>query len=953
MRDKWVGLVTVLMLPTWALGKELLVNGSFEQGEKAPTGWAGSEGAQWEEGGRTGKCAVLGAAPKAGAWVTWKQEVKSFRPDTPYTFSCWVKADRRALAQVVVDGLKPHKAGVSFFYMWADAKWRPWVKQVVGDPSSNPAVSVMLLNEGGPETFYFDDVSFTVREEVDLQPVPLRKVAEVPEGREPGDLISNGRFEVGEKDSPAGWYHGDPALMARTAADKYFHDPGKDTGIYAWERTGFSGRSVSVTAPKGEGWGGWSTQTHNVKPNTKYTIEFWYRISRKGALKVFLFGKELICQDMLPLNPRHWWRYTATVDSGAASGDCNLGFVVEGDAMDKTTAWVDNVELFEGLSPIGTNVARLIHVYYDFTFVSPDVVSPVPFAFEWCFEDGKQPEEIGYVVELPKELELTGYYVGRLRHTAPWGVVWTNPDDTARLEKQDVEHEGTPYTRYVFYQKQVRDGDPKAFGKDGFVPVEVRNNWHTYGGMTALMLYVLSRNGSGELPPLYYHATWQGGQQNRQKLALRLTRIAETPRVRKMALVAGAGWWAADQNPQVVADYVRLGFSGFDALSAKDPANLGKAIAEARQKGIKYIATWANIPSYSSSDPNAKAMAPDFNRGGDNWCLEYRGPDWKKRMDDLKAKLDSGINTFLFDDASPSTCHCSNCKQLFKEFLKEKAGLDYVSPGDFLAPDWTGDKRYLDLWRDFPLYHYGLSAAAMKRDLVDYAKAKGLPADLYFGISSWLGANSPLAASSLGCFDFDSNQTYMNWSLEAFQGSPRLTGDYLRDKQNRLGKQALPLVPTISPGLGYMNPLCSLDPHDQMKYQVLEMMMAPKALGYTVYAANDFDLGDMKYAAEANAILARFEDLITDGELMPELSAQDTEQSTVRAKKLGDELLVLVSDYSTYDPVETTVSFSLPQAKSLVDVETGEVLKPTGEGAYKVMLRERRLRMLYSGPKRR
>jgi hypothetical protein len=319
----------------------------------------------------------------------------------------------------------------------------------------------------------------------------------------------------------------------------------------------------------------------------------------------------------------------------------------------------------------------------------------------------------------------------------------------------------------------------------------------------------------------------------------------------------------------------------------------------------------------------------------------------------MKAQIDTGYNTFLFDDASPSTCHCSACKHVFREFLKSYPGLEYVSPGDFLAPDWAGNPLYREAWADFPLWHYGRTARAIREELEAYARAKGLEPRVCLGISSWLRGKDPVAASTLDAFDFDSHQTYMNWSLETFQCSPRLVGNVLRDRQLLLGKSARPLVPTLSAGLGYMSQLCSLDPHEQMKYQILEMMMAPKALGYVVYAANDFDLGDMKFAAEANALLVRFEDIVTEGEVVPDLAAHGTEQSTLRAKRLGDELLVLVSDYSTYDPVETAVSFRLPQAKPLVDVETGEALRPNDQGLYRVVLKETRLRMLYAGPKKR
>ena len=697
-------------------------------------------------------------------------------------------------------------------------------------------------------------------------------------------------------------------------------------------------------------------------------------MSRKGTLRLFLFGKELVPQDMPELNPRHWWRYTATVYSGAESDDSNIGFVVEAGPDRKSEIWIDNVELFEGVSPIGMNAARLTHYYYDFSWISPDVVSPIPFAFEWAFEEDERPEEIGYVVELPEEVKVTGYYIGRLRHAKQWGsITWTNPDTTAQVEKDTVKINGASYVRYTFYQKQVRSNDPKSFGKDGYVPVEiineegqdpikVRNNWRVYTGTTALILYVLSTKEEGQIPPAYYHAAFGIEEQSRQKLTFRLTRIPEVPRTRKMVLIAHHATWALDQNPQFIKDYARLGFTGSviarpgHSSSSKDPANAGKVLKEGKQKGFRHIAMWTNIPSYRSKDTMAAAMGVDFIRPKKEpkkWCLEYRGPDWKKRLDGLKAHLDMGYNTFLFDDAADSTCFCIRCKRAFQRFLKEHSQLDYVSPSDFLSPDWDGEMSFLQFWEDFPLYHYGLTAKVMKEELTEYARERGLPDTIYFGVSSLLHYKNPVAAASLDVFDFNSQQTYIYYSLNWLKGSPRRTGDVLLETQNRLGDRARPLVPTLSPGLGYMSQLCSLDPHEQMKYQILEMMMAPKALGYTVYAGNDFDLGDMKYTAEANAILARFENIITDGEVIPDLTVQGTKQSTIRAKKLGAEILVLVSDYSTYDPVNTELSFSFPQTKSLVDVETGQAIKPTADGIYRIALKERRLRMLYSGPKGR
>jgi hypothetical protein len=39
-----------------------------------------------------------------------------------------------------------------------------------------------------------------------------------------------------------------------------------------------------------------------------------------------------------------------------------------------------------------------------------------------------------------------------------------------------------------------------------------------------------------------------------------------------------------------------------------------------------------------------------------------------------------------------------------------------------------------------------------------------------------------------------------------------------------------------------MHPACALDPYAQMKYQIMEAMMAPNFTGYLMYAGKDIDL---------------------------------------------------------------------------------------------------------------
>jgi hypothetical protein len=318
-------------------------------------------------------------------------------------------------------------------------------------------------------------------------------------------------------------------------------------------------------------------------------------------------------------------------------------------------------------------------------------------------------------------------------------------------------------------------------------------------------------------------------------------------------------------------------------------------------------------------------------------------------MNQYKKKLESGVNFFAFDDAFPSTCYCDRCKDMFAQFLKINTDLPYIDPSIFMKEEWNGNPKYKTLWKDFSLWHYGKTAQAMKDELVLFARYRGLNSRIYFGISSWLPFTNPFAAKSLTVFDFDIRQTYINYASSAYGGSPKKVGDSLYRSQEALGIYARPLAPTLSPGLTYMHPACALDPYAQMKYQIMEAMMAPNFSGYLMYAGKDIDLGDMKYMVQANALMRRFEEIILKGKSIKPIEIN--EWSGIRVKKLESKGLVLVSDYSTYEPEEKLVGFSSKELfeKTLVDAETGEKITPVS-GIYSVRIKEERARLFHFGP---
>ena len=143
-----------------------------------------------------------------------------------------------------------------------------------------------------------------------------------------------------------------------------------------------------------------------------------------------------------------------------------------------------------------------------------------------------------------------------------------------------------------------------------------------------------------------------------------------------------------------------------------------------------------------------------------------------------------------------------------------------------------------------------------------------------------------------------------------------------------------------------MHPACALDPYAQMKYQILEAMMAPNFAGYLMYAGKDIDLGDMRYMGQANTLMIRFEEIILKGKSIKPIEIN--ERSGVRIKKLGSKGLVVVSDYSTYEPEEKVVRFSSNELSEqiLVDAETGEKIEPVS-GIYNVEIKSDRARLFH------
>ncbi|MFQ5686766.1 MAG: hypothetical protein ACE5GV_08910 [Candidatus Scalindua sp.] len=758
------------------------------------------------------------------------------------------------------------------------------------------------------------------------------------------NLVSNGDIELLNNGEPIGWNRN--VILPTPSREK--------STVYS---PGFqSDHALTMPANGGNFHSMWNVRLKHIKPDTEYALSFWYRLPEQGRLEVLIFGKSLKITKMFQYNPMHWCRYSEIVNSADFSGDTTISFLAK-DGVGPFKLWIDQIELYEGTSPIGKNNARLEYQYYNKAYVSPDIVSPLPFAFEWTFDDDHRPAEIQYIVELPEEVELVSTALARICKWGqnPWKGTWPRPDYSSKVYTKKITIEHKPYVRVVAYVPYVT-GDQKQL-TNYVVPVGIRDYWEyglgRYSGMVSMCLYVQSKVDNGSFP-FYYYAKWDNGRQPRKKLYIEVTPINEVQQSQNLCLISEVQMQAGEKNPKLERDFMYIGLNGIgvgylDLRGGED--SLKSKVNKMKDAGLRYFSKWVNVPVFHVHDKEAKAMDINGQRTGQGgWCLSYRGSEWVEGMKKCKKYLAIGVNFFTFDDVSSCTCFCDKCKHLFAEFLKINTELPYIDPSIFMKEGGEGSQKYRALWADFSLWHYGKVAQVMKEELIQHVRSKGLNKNIFFGISSWLPFTNSFAASSLNVFDFDIRQTYINWAESSFGGSPKLVGDALYRSQEKLGVYARPLVPTLSPGLTYMHPACALDPYAQMKYQILEAMMAPKFSGYIMYAGKDIDTGDMKYMAEANILLQRFEDIIRNGIAFKPIEI--SKWSVVRIKKLNERGIVSVSDYSTYEPEEKTVQFSSRDlsGKTLIDAETGEEIKPF-KGTYEVRINEERARLFYFGIK--
>ena len=265
---------------------------------------------------------------------------------------------------------------------------------------------------------------------------------------------------------------------------------------------------------------------------------------------------------------------------------------------------------------------------------------------------------------------------------------------------------------------------------------------------------------------------------------------------------------------------------------------------------------------------------------------------------------------------------------------------------------------YETLWKDFAAYHYGKTAKELKDILQTYAQEKGLSDKITFVMSSGpTQTKNPFAMETIKeAFDAYSGQFYINCYSLLWHGSPRRLADGVARTAANLIKYGIAMMPLLAPGLVYMHPANTLDPYEVMKYQILETALGAPIRGYAVYAGRDIDLGVLINMAAANRIISKYEDIVLGGKVVSRDLKSSSQSTGVRGKKLGDRMLIIVSDYSTFGSTPKVVKVSIPPVATesvIIDTETDQklaTLKP-GNGSFEVKLGPRsRARVLLSSP---
>jgi hypothetical protein len=815
-----------------------------------------------------------------------------------------------------------------------------------------------------------------------------RAAAPPPKPSIPTNRIVNSDFELdANRDGiPDGWYHSDPQYWCGPKKDtprwealhklwveKHsvpanipFRHPDTlegDEHAYRWESPGCrSGHAISIDETTQQKWGEWNTVVTGVKPNTDYVLMGWRKQSppaeRKAGISPWLhvaaFG------EMVPVKGTFsddtWVPFHVRLHSGTFQGACRVGLILPQTA---SKVWIDRVEMFEGtLSDLprfrlARRGAELDYPVHGTVYASPDLECPLFFDLMWSFHTGNGDPGLEIVIDLPKELDLTG---------GACGMGLTLGD----FDVQPMTVAGRAYARVTI---PVASGGKHAeFYSAGRRPVR---------------LWLGSKKdaaGRGDLE-LFYHARWKSGRQAVRRLGVEIIRLPrlKQPRFLTVALGGLSTRLVTSRLPKLVAP------------PPKEPAEAKPGPADLATAGVNCLILDGSLHA-NAAEPLERAgitlgarvrlgangvpkEAAARDRAGrivaGMLCPTYESKDPVKELFAEPAALVRGGTVMLMTDLRPGLgriCYCPRCVHQFETvFKKQYPEVDVVPPTEFEAEPEKHAKLNA-AWREFRTEKLAGLYERLRKELDTCRKELDPPAR-NVGKPLKLLAQVPTPARGVApagpCSDADySRMGGVVLDVEVIEPEP-----YRSDAGGSpawVGAETARLVKLLPPG-GNAGVIVTAGPTDDseaatavvrrsdIRDQVLEALVA----GARVVILDPFyavDGKDLQQFCEGLAMLAPFEDLLAQGEPSDAAAVEDG-RGSVRCLAQDDQVLLLVTDYSPR-PADSVKLALKPKekgrrgARTLIDVQTGQSLrKRVAPDARELTVPlGRRARLFYLGP---
>ena len=861
--------------------KELLPNVGFESADAAdankPAGWKplakgvikeACAGGKYGGGGYNGGKCAMAYGNDTGAWTGWETEIP-VQPSTKYVVSGYTRASRVTSVQIVFPQLRGKTVNPRDWdvYERASTEWKPFKKIIETKADAPSFTRVLLLNEGGKEDIYFDDVSIK-------RFIPGMVEGTRIEKWKPGlpdlvvcDDVSRWKLEGSAKftatvDPSVPCLDGGPSL--KISAD--FPEKWTDVSI-------IPPKEVKITVP-----GGLLYMTFRGGPRSPVPqgYETKVQVIFKGLYGETYAVVPWMCAGDSRGDDRNGWRefrvpaawdpkerrpalkYPITLERIVVYGriKCHWDFWIGKAKFDRKNVWFQ----FYG---------------YDRDAISPDFPStPLFFGFDWAFGEygDYYPKEVYANLELPPTVKVVG-----------WNTrVWGDHTKQCRMETLNVKRDGKDLVRYRLMYPLNRQ------------TITIK---HGYVGYKRIMYYLGTDLQQGSVDA-YYYMDVDGHTYPARKLPLDVVRIREvpTPKLLAMETCMLPAWpGGLDALKKLGLNRVQVSERDTEVAWVDEARKLGFTVSTSMTKGgMQKTLQEGGAPSQIGLNGKALGRTPCYTRAekGIPYVVKHN-----------RAALDKHITNYFFDDESwhRIQCFCPACLQGFQVFRK-KHGKDLPdeSPLEFVKRyeelelqhkkiDET-TKALWDLWVDYHYAQYSRVAGLLKKAMDEYAQSIGLPAGSITFYDCWGSSirDKLTARCADGNFEWFSCGGY-------YSSRPRAMADRLLKPSAWLEGTKVKHLPTYGPGICY-NDLRNFNPREIMKWNVLEAF-AVGVGGVYMWAYHAIDLLDWKHYSEAIWTVLPVEDIVVNGERADGDVSIVSGKALVRALKLGGECLVLISKY--------------------------------------------------------